>query len=174
MMPATLILVGASLAAAYTDLARRRIPNVLTFGLAAVAMVLAATHGLAALGIALTAYTVLLIAGTFGFSRGWIGGGDVKLLAAGAACAGWPGLIPFLLYMSVAGGMLAIAELTRTNRLRGALENVALAAYVGNLHHGVTLDRERPKLPYALAIAAGALLLLASETVAPWLQLVHV
>ena len=42
---ATIMLVGVSLAAAYTDLARRRISNVLTFGLAAAALVLSATHG---------------------------------------------------------------------------------------------------------------------------------
>jgi zinc transporter ZupT len=35
-------------------------------------------------------------------------------------------------------------------------------------------DHARRKLPYALAITAGALVLLASETFAPWLQLARV
>ena len=174
MLISTVVFAVGCLAAAYTDFTRRRVPNVLTFGLAAAAIASAAAFGPRTLGIAVAWYVATLLAGTVLFSRGWIGGGDVKLIAAGAATAAWPGAITFLLYVGFAGGVLAAAELIRTRRLRGALTELATAAYVGTLHQGVTLDRERQKLPYALAIAAGAILLVASETVAPWLQLVHV
>ncbi len=170
---ATIMLVGVSLAAAYTDLARRRISNVLTFGLAAAALGLSSTHGALSFAVMLATYVALLIAGTVPFSRGWVGGGDVKLIAAGAVCAGWPGFVAFLLITSVAGGVLALIELARARRLQFALMQLATAAYVGSLGRGVLLEPERRKLPYALAILTGALYLLASETLAPWLQLVR-
>ena len=172
-MIALTILVFASLVAAYTDLARRRISNVLTLGIAAVALALSATHGLVPFLAMLAAYAAVLAAGTIPYSRGLIGGGDVKLLAAGAVCAGWPGCIDFLLVTSLAGGVLAIVELARARRLRSAFNQLTTAACAGTLGHGVVLDPERRRLPYALAIAAGALFLLASETIAPWLQLVR-
>lgn len=170
---ATIMLVGVSLAAAYTDLARRRISNALTFGLAAAALGLSGIHGALPFAVMLATYVALLIAGTVPFSRGWIGGGDVKLIAAGAVCAGWPGLVSLLLITSVAGGALALIELARARRLQFALMQLATAAYVGSLGRGVLLEPERRKLPYALAVLTGALYLLASETIAPWLQLVR-
>jgi prepilin peptidase CpaA len=170
---ATIMLVAVSLVAAYTDLARRRISNVLTFGLAAVALGLSCAHGAIAFALMLGTYLALLAVGTIPFSRGWIGGGDVKLLAAGAVCAGWPGLASLLLVTSVAGGVLAVIELARARRLHFALMQLATAVYVGGLGRGVILEPERRRLPYALAILTGALYLLASETIAPWLQLVH-
>jgi prepilin peptidase CpaA len=170
---ATIMLVGVSLVAAYTDLARRRISNVLTFGLAAAALGLSITHGALAFAVMLATYVALLIVYTVPFSRGWIGGGDVKLIAAGAVCAGWPGLVSLLLITSVAGGALALIELARARRLHFAMMQLATAAYVGGLGRGVILEPERRKMPYALAILTGALYLLASETFAPWLQLVH-
>jgi prepilin peptidase CpaA len=172
-MIAATVLVLASLVAAYTDLARRRISNVLTLGIAAVGLALSAMHGLVPFLAMLATYAAVLVAGTIPFSRGLIGGGDVKLLAAGAVCAGWPGCIEFLLVTSLAGGVLAVVELTRAHRLRTAFQELATAAYVGTLARGVVLDPQRRRLPYALAIAAGALILLASETIAPWLQLVR-
>jgi Flp pilus assembly protein protease CpaA len=77
------------------------------------------------------------------------------------------------LITSVAGGILALIELARARRLHFAMMQLATAAYVGSLGRGVILEPERRKLPYALAILTGALYLLASETIAPWLQLVH-
>jgi prepilin peptidase CpaA len=170
---ATIMLVGVSLAAAYTDLARRRISNVMTFGLAAAALGLSSTHGALAFAVMLATYVAFLVVYTVPFSRGWIGGGDVKLIAAGAVCAGWPGLVSLLLITSVAGGILALIELARARRLHFAMMQLATAAYVGGLGRGVILEPGRSKLPYALAILTGALYLLASETFAPWLQLVH-
>jgi Flp pilus assembly protein protease CpaA len=77
------------------------------------------------------------------------------------------------LVTSLAGGVLAVIELARARRLHFALMQLATAAYVGGLGRGVILEPERRRLPYALAILTGALYLLASETIAPWLQLVH-
>lgn len=170
----TLILVTACAIAAATDLATRRVPNVLTFGLAGVAIIGSAQHGLVFIPLSLCAYSALLLVGSVAYGRGWFGGGDIKLLAAGAICAGWPGAVVFLLATGLAGGALALLELLRSRRLSASLSTIALAMATGELGHGVTLDPQRTRLPYALAITAGALTLLASETIAPWLQLVRV
>jgi prepilin peptidase CpaA len=170
----TVVLVIACAIAAVTDLATRRVPNVLTFGLAAVAIIGSAQHGLVAIPFALLAYSALLLAGSVAYGRGWFGGGDIKLMAAGAICAGWPGAVVFLVATGLAGGALALFELARTRRLTTSFSTIALAAVSGELGRGITLDPERRRLPYAIAITAGALTLLASETFAPWLQLVRV
>jgi prepilin signal peptidase PulO-like enzyme (type II secretory pathway) len=44
-----------------------------------------------------------LIGGMFMFALRWIGGGDAKLMAAGALWAGRAGLAPFLLWTTLAG-----------------------------------------------------------------------
>jgi prepilin peptidase CpaA len=171
----TVVLVIACAIAAVTDLATRRVPNVLTFGLAAVAIIGATLqHGLIALPINLIVYSALLALGSVVYGRGWFGGGDVKLLAAGAICAGWPGTITFFLATGLAGGALALLELARARRLTSSLTLLASAAASGGLSRGITLDPDRRRLPYAIAITAGALTLLASETFAPWLQLARV
>ena len=170
----TVILVIACAIAAVTDLATRRVPNVLTFGLAAVAIIGSVQHGLIALPFALIAYSALLLVGSVVYGRGWFGGGDVKLLAAGAICAGWPGALTFFLATGLAGGALALFELARAGRLTTSLSLLASAAASGGFGRGITLDPERRRLPYAIAITVGALTLLASETFAPWLQLVRV
>lgn len=170
----TAFLVIACAIAAVTDLATRRIPNVLTFGLAAVAIIGSLQHGLIAVPLGLIAYSALLALGSVAYGRGWFGGGDVKLLAAGALCAGWPGAVLFFIATGLAGGAMALIELARTRRLTISLSLVATAAASGQLGRGITLDPERRRLPYAVAITVGALTLLASETIAPWLQLVRV
>jgi prepilin peptidase CpaA len=173
-MVTSMALLGACLLAACSDLAVRRIPNALTFGVAVLAVGLAAFHGWWSVLTALILYVVVFVAGSVPYGRGWIGGGDVKLLAAGAAIAGWPAATTFLLGTGIAGGLLSVVELARQRRLRLTLNRFALAAAAGDIGSSMETDTARTKLPYALAIAAGALALLASETIAPWLQLVRV
>jgi prepilin peptidase CpaA len=173
MTAAIAVLLAVTLAAAATDVRARRIPNVLTGGAAVAALALHLSGGVVAELTCIAAMSAAFALGSVGFSAGWFGGGDVKLIAAGAVCAGWPGLASFLLITSVAGGVLAVVELLRARRLQFALMQLATAAYVGGLGRGVILEPDRRRLPYALAILTGALYLLASETIAPWLQLVH-
>jgi prepilin peptidase CpaA len=169
-----MVLLGACLLAACSDLAARRIPNALTFGVAALAVGLGAVHGPWTLVTTILIFVAVFVAGSVPYGRGWIGGGDVKLLAAGAALAGWPAAATFLLATALAGGALSVAELARQGRLGLTLNRFAVAAASGDLGSGMETDTARRKLPYALAIAAGALVLLASETIAPWLQLARV
>ena len=74
------------------------------------------------------------------FRFGLLGGGDVKLLAAGTLWLGAAALGPYLLVTVLAGGLLA----------------VVFVAW--HLRRRPTRRRRRPSLPYAVAIAAGGIL----------------
>jgi prepilin peptidase CpaA len=97
-------------AAAASDLARRRIPNALNVGILATGLVAqAAGGGSAALvqGLLGAAASLALLLPLFHFR--WIGGGDVKLVAAAGA---WLGPITGFwstLFGLAAGGVVSIA-----------------------------------------------------------------
>ena len=147
MAPFVPILAAAALTAAVSDVRTRRIPNALTGALAILGVAVAGTSGgLAGAGIALAILAVLLAAGTFAFARGWFGGGDIKLLAAGC-CGLTPALaVDFLVYTALCGGLLSVYALATSQRMVTAL-----------------ITRQLPqtgeRLPYAVAAAGGALLL---------------
>lgn len=60
----------------------------------------------------LGAGTVVLLAGFVLFARGWIGGGDAKLMAAAALWLGFDSLLAFLIWTTLLGGALALLVLT--------------------------------------------------------------
>ncbi len=125
----------------------RRVPNVLTGTLAVVGVAVSgATRGLAGAGIALAILAVLLAVGTVAYSRRWFGGGDVKLLAAGC-CGLTPVMaVDFLLYTALCGGLLSLYSLAASQRMAAALIT----------RH---LPQTGERLPYAVAVAGGALFL---------------
>jgi len=84
------------------------------------------------------------------FARGWMGGGDAKLIPAMAVWAGPDRLAMFLLAMTLAGGLLALFMLIR--RRLSAAGGDAAAEPAG--------DDAAREIPYALAIAAGGAVLL--------------
>jgi prepilin peptidase CpaA len=170
-LAATALLVWA----AATDVADRRIPNRITgllalVGFARIAGEAAAggAFGAAACDVAVGAAVFGL--GAVGFRCGLLGGGDVKLLAAGALWLGADALGPFLGWTALAGGALAagfvaqaaIAGLRPRPQPRGAGGEEPLRPRAagasgppGSRHAGV---RGQPSLPYGVAIAAGAIL----------------
>ncbi|WP_428492348.1 A24 family peptidase [Rhodopila sp.] len=103
----------------------------------------------------------VFILAAFCWRRGWLGGGDVKLLGATAILIP-PTLVPgFVLAVSLAGGVLALLYLL--------LERIVPAP---RLRHSASFlrrvlivecrrIRRRTSLPYATAISAAALLMLA-------------
>lgn len=129
------MLVGLSWAAALAlgvaacvwDLRTRRIPNALTFGAAAAALVVrllvAGPWGLAD-GAAgwLTGAALLL---PF-YALGGLGGGDVKLLAAIGAWVGPLAAFEVGLYGALAGGVLAVGFALSVGSLGRTLRNVGL------------------------------------------------
>jgi prepilin peptidase CpaA len=147
MTPFVPILAAAALAAAASDVRARRIPNALSGALAVAGVAVAgATRGLPGAGVALAILAILLAAGTVAFSRGWFGGGDIKLLAAGC-CGLTPALaVDFLVYTALCGGLLSLYALATSQRMVTVL-----------------ITRQLPqtgeRLPYAVAAAGGALFL---------------
>jgi prepilin peptidase CpaA len=91
-----------------------------------------------------------LVLGVGLFALGWIGGGDAKLLAASALWMGWPAVLPFLIWTSVAGGLLSVALLA--SRKVAGYYPLGGPAWFGRL-----MQPGGPA-PYGLAIAAGGLI----------------
>jgi prepilin peptidase CpaA len=172
MSPAIWIVLVACAIAVATDLTSRRIPNALTIGLALVGLALHAMQGVGDFALSLAALVAVTIVGLGAFSMGWLGGGDVKLAAAAAAALSFPDAIPFLAYTAIGGGLLAVAVAGLTGRLGSVLLSIALVlrpiAYKGTVS---VAPRKPIMLPYAIAIACGAIAVALSHTAAPFLRL---
>lgn len=96
---------------------------------------------------AFVAVLVVTIA-MYGFKL--LGAGDSKLMAASGLWLGLNGLVPFLFYMSVAGGLLACATLylRRKNLVATPPEGSWLD----------TAQKGESRLPYGIAISFGAVM----------------
>jgi prepilin peptidase CpaA len=142
------------LIAAWTDVAKFTIPNWIP---AVMIMIWAAAApflglGWSGAGLSLATFVIVLGLGMALWAPGWLGGGDVKLIAAGALWFGWPNVLIFILFAAAAGGVLALA-LIALRRLAPALPLSAETLAKSALAPGAPA-------PYAVAIAAGALLTL--------------
>lgn len=150
-----LVVLGTVLVAALCDLRRYLIPDSLTLVLLAAALGRGVTTPDFDWVSHVAAPVAVLLVGTLLFSRGWFGGGDVKLLIGLAA---WTGLgsftptgplpltgLPLLLALiAFAGGGLA-GLLLIGRRLAAGIDRDQLPPM---LHH-------RGPVPYAVAIAVG-------------------
>jgi prepilin peptidase CpaA len=141
---------GLMATAAVVDFRRLIIPNWIVLGLCAlwplhfaVASDLSLAAGLTAFGCA----AAVFVAGALLFSRGLIGGGDVKLLSAATLWAG-PSLTPALLFATaLLGGLLTILLLVPL-----AMRTMFPPADAG-------AGAAKPgSVPYGIAIAAAALI----------------
>jgi prepilin peptidase CpaA len=132
------VFAAAMLAAAGSDLVRRRIPNWLTGGLAWAAIAFAlpqdpsawAGRGVAALLV--TAVALVL------YARRGLGGGDLKLLAAASLWMPLATLPVFVLALAAAGAVQALVTIAHQFAVAGA----------------GPIDR---RMPYGLSIAAAGM-----------------
>ena len=149
------VVVCGATAAAFFDLATRKIPNWLPAAILFAAVLYHAGHGARDVLQTVCAVVVLLIAGTFAHARGWLGGGDVKLVVAVAAGFGLPRAADFLLYALASGGALALVAVIVAQRrsLGKAARSFAMVFAGGALPR---MARSSLKIPYAVAIACGA------------------
>ncbi len=144
--------LGLMLVAAWTDMARFTIPNWVPAAMIVLWLVSAPFTGMGwtGAGLSLATFTGFLVVGMLLWAPGWLGGGDVKLIAAGALWFGWPDALMFLLAAAAAGGVLALA-LVLLRRISPALP--VDAEWIGK-----TALAQGAPAPYAVAIAGGAML----------------
>jgi len=166
------IVLAACAIAVAADLTTRRIPNALTIALALTGLAMHAAAGWVQLAVSFSALALVMALGFLAFSMKWLGGGDVKLAAAAAATLGFPDTLAFLAYTAIGGGVLALAVATARGRLGSVVGSVALVlrpfAYKGTV---AIAPRQPIMLPYAIALACGAIAVALSHTAAPYLRL---
>lgn len=145
MFPAAMAFAGAM------DLFTMTIPNRISIGLILgfILAALMAPLGWSALASHVGAGALMLVVGIFMFSRGWLGGGDAKLLAAAALWFGFEGLLQYLLLVSVAGGMLVSAILL--------YRSMTPPLWLCNQEWAMRLHAKAGGVPYGIALAAGGL-----------------
>lgn len=141
------ILIVALLAAAIEDVVRLRISN-----LSCAAVLISAILSMGLQGFPMTLWENVLVCcgilaiGTFAFSAGWLGGGDVKLLAAVGLWLDLRAAVGLIGTVFVAGGLVAAAYIM-ARRLR--------------------FDRDikirSGKVPYGVAIVVGALFVFGTQ-----------
>jgi len=132
------------------DLLTMTIPNRISIALVAAFFVTAILIGLPPQQILMhiAAGALILAAGIALFAVGGFGGGDAKLLAAGALWIGFEGLLPYLINVTLFGGLVAIAVL---------LYRRIPATVLPIPDWAVRLHTRKSGIPYGIAIACSAL-----------------
>ncbi len=141
------------------DVARRRIPNALTIGIAAsgLAVQLAAGGPRAVLASA-GAAAIVVAALWIPWGKGAIGGGDLKLAGGAAAWVGLDALPRFALMSLVAAGLLAaVCYLLSARAARAEIRANLGHAMLGLGMRPVIAAAGRVPVPAGVAIAAGTL-----------------
>jgi prepilin peptidase CpaA len=137
--------------AATMDVLTMRIANALSIALVAAFLIVATVAGMSFmqmlmhLGIGVAALLVCMVL----FQLRFVGGGDAKLLAAASLWVGYEQFAPFIIWVTVFGGLLAVLMLAYRNMPATALP---LPNWALRLHANGT------GIPYAVAITAGALM----------------
>ena len=146
-------------ASAGWDLASFTIPNFLNLAVVGAFLLVAAVAGLSwsLIGWHLLAGLAGLVLGFTLFALGWIGGGDAKLFAGVALWLGFSDLMAYALVASVCGGALTITIML--------LRQYPLPALLARQTWFTRLHDARSGIPYGVALAAGAFLLLPSSEI---------
>lgn len=146
--------------AASSDLFTMTISNRLSLMLAGGFFLLALIigMGLATLGMHLAAAALVLVVAFIFFARGWIGGGDAKLVAATALWFGFGHLLDYLIWASLLGGALTLLLLQF--RQFDLPQVLARQKWIERLHDA------NAGVPYGIALAAAALIVYPTT---PWM-----
>jgi prepilin peptidase CpaA len=153
-----LVFAAVMAVAAFEDFRRLVIPNLLPIVLCVLWPVYFAFapsfYGAASsIGCALAVFLV----GAVLFARGWLGGGDVKLLSAATLWAGPAGTPALLMLTGVLGGALALFFLMPF----GSQITMAVRALLGQPSVSAERGMAAP-VPYGIAIAGAALIVVLS------------
>lgn len=149
------------LAAAH-DVLARTVPNWMPVVIATIGTIESALCGRLIASL-LVGALVFILSGLC-WKRGWLGGGDVKLLGAAAVALPPAAVAPFVAAVALAGGVLALVYLALGRIIPAAVLRRSVGRPVGLLRRAWRLERWRLSrggpLPYAVAIAAGGLFVL--------------
>lgn len=166
MNTALVILVAALVAASLTDIAHRRIPNAITYPLAAFGL-LYHLHASGMNGLIFSITGILAGAALLLVFHllGKMGAGDVKLMAAVGSILGPAVVLTASLYSALAGGLYALLVLWRSGVLHDALYGLAPCAggsvqAASMPQPGAAPRAGLPSLCYGLAISLGTVLAL--------------
>jgi prepilin peptidase CpaA len=147
-------------AGALIDLRTRRVPNVLTGGLAAAGILLSAfgtsdVSVMSSLGGLAIGLALMLP----GHIIGATGAGDVKLFAAAGSVVGVGRVMPAFLYAMLAGGAIALLVAIQRRRLKHTLATTAalIATGAANVSE-IESPKANNRFAYAPAIAIGTVL----------------
>ncbi len=161
-MAAAFALFGSVLlmTAAWRDIVTRSIPDTISLLLLASGGLARVIEGPSALALSAGTAVLLFVVLTIIYSRGLIGGGDVKLMTALAVGLSPLGSYQLIVTTAIAGGLLATVYLL----LSCALKPVYRTAHTSLLRRVIAVETwricRRGPLPYGVAIAvAGAFVL---------------
>jgi len=155
---ALIAFVGLMSVAAFEDLRRLVIPNAVPLALCGLwPLYIMASPSLFGVLSAIGCALIVFVVGAVCFSRGLLGGGDVKLLTVATLWAG-PAQTPSLLMLTgVLGGLLAMFLLIPTGAQLATLARIKLGP-------AAAADPSGPQLatpvPYGIAIASAAVLVI--------------
>ena len=168
-----LLLVAAS---GFFDLKERKIPNKITFtGILIGILFNIITGGWTGLLQSLLGMFAGLAIFFLPFVMGGMGAGDVKLMGAIGALMGWEFSVMTALYSAIVGGVMVLIHLLYTGKLRETLKKMLyslinlLLQFVSRLGYNETVykkfskngnDYKKVYIPYGVAIAGGAVLVL--------------
>ena len=146
------------LATAFHDVALRTIPNAASAAVVMIGIAMRIQDGwiIASLLTAIVVFSAAVLC----WQRGWMGGGDVKLLAATALVVPPPQVGELLVLIAICGGVLGFAYLV----LSWVVHVAPPGQPCGALRRILRAERWRicrgAPLPYGLAIAFGGITLL--------------
>lgn len=145
--------------AAANDLFTMTIPNKISLALLVSFAAAAMWAGLSLNDIALHAGVgaAALVVGFALFAFNLVGGGDAKLLAAGALWMGPDFVIPYVAYMTIFGGILSVVILAYRRFVPAG--NLPLPGWAMRLH------TNGGGIPYGIAIAAAGLAMYPSTAI---------
>ena len=152
------VVTAAALAGAAIDARTGRLPNSLTFGVAAAGLVIAAT-GLRTItpGLAVLGALVGLILLMPGYLFGGTGAGDLKFLAAFGTWLGPRDVMLAFVVSAIAGGALAMVHARRRGRVGITLRRTAgLLTASEHVKHEIDAAAAATRFAYGPAIALGA------------------
>ena len=160
LLPAFLFFLFATpqLMAALNDANAMKIPNRIPLIVLAAyfAMVPFTWAGMPMFIEHLTVGVVLFAVGFAMFAFGWMGGGDAKLLAATSFWFTWPDAFAYMVYTSLFGGALTLFIM---------LGRSYIPVRVFTSQWAQTMFKDETKIPYGLALAAGAIAVLPSSQI---------